>query len=232
MKWAAIVVAAGHGTRLGRPKQLLELAGLPMVGWSIQAFATIPEIAEIVVATEPDSIAPIRELVERLAPGCSSHVVAGGASRQGSVYEGLSAVSSECAAVLVHDGARPLVHHDDVRAGMREVRAGRAAVLAVPAIDTMKTVDPQTLRVLGTLDRRTLWAAQTPQFAWAEDLRLAHARARSDGTEATDESGLLERCGIEVIVVRSTHENFKVTVPEDLARAETILLERVVAIRR
>ncbi|MBV9332686.1 MAG: 2-C-methyl-D-erythritol 4-phosphate cytidylyltransferase [Candidatus Eremiobacteraeota bacterium] len=223
MKWAAVIVAAGRGTRLGAPKQFLELAGTPMVGWSIEKFASMPEVAEIVVATEADSMEPMRGLCERLAAERSWRVVQGGATRQQSVYQGLSAVSDRCDAVLVHDGARPLVVLDDVRAGMREVRVGRAALLASPVVDTVKAVDAESLQVIETLERSRLWAAQTPQFARTAELRAAHEAARRDGVEATDDAALLERAGVAVLVVPSTSENFKVTLPADVARARTLL---------
>jgi 2-C-methyl-D-erythritol 4-phosphate cytidylyltransferase len=226
VKWAAVIVAAGRGARLGRPKQFLELAGLPMVGWSIRRFAEMPEIEELIVATEAECVDRMRALVARLAPDRAARVVQGGASRQGSVYEGLAAVSRQIEAVLVHDGARPLVGASDVRAGMREVRKGRGALLAAPVVDTIKVVEPQSRRVSTTLDRRTLWAAQTPQFALAAELRNAHERARRDGITVTDDATLLERAGVEVVVVPATGENFKVTLPTDVARAEMILRER------
>jgi 2-C-methyl-D-erythritol 4-phosphate cytidylyltransferase len=199
-----------------------------MVGWSIQTFAAMPEIAELVVATEPDLAEPMQALLERLAPAHVPRVVAGGPSRQASVYRGLKAVPNECEAVLVHDGARPLIRAHDVLAGMNEVRDGRAALLATRVVDTIKTVEPGSLLVVSTLDRRTLWAAQTPQFALAADLRSAHDRAREDGIEATDDATLLERIGIEVAVVPSTSENFKVTIAQDVVRAQAILLEQSV----
>ncbi len=226
MKWAAVVVAAGRGARLGRPKQFLELAGLPMVGWSIRRFAEMPEIDELIVATEAECFDQMCALIARLAPDKAARVVPGGASRQGSVYAGLRAISPQIEAVLVHDGARPLVGGSDVRAGMREVRKGRAALLAAPVVDTIKVVETQSRRVKTTLDRRTLWAAQTPQFAFAAELREAHERARRDGITVTDDATLLERVGIDVVIVPSTGENFKVTLAADVARAEMILRER------
>ncbi len=229
MRWAAVIVAAGRGTRLGRPKQFLEIAGLPMVGWSIGAFAAMGEVSHLVIATEPESVEPMSALVARLAPGRPARVVRGGASRQESVYEGLRAVPDECDAVLVHDGARPLVQAEDVRAGMREVRAGRAALLAAPVVDTIKSVDPQSRRVRATIERSTLWAAQTPQFALLGDLRSAHERARREGVEATDDAALLERVGIAVVAVPASGENFKVTLAADVARAQAILRERAPA---
>lgn len=226
MRWGAVIVAAGRGERLGRPKQLLDLAGLPMVGWSIQTFAGIDEIADLVIATEPDLIDTMRALVARLAARFSLRVVAGGATRQASVCEGLWALPSECDAVLVHDGARPLVCAGDVRAGMGEVGEARAALLAAPVVDTIKVVTPGSMLVTRTLDRSTLWAAQTPQFALAADLRRAHERASGEGVDATDDAMLLERIGVEVVAVPASAENFKVTLPQDVARAAAILHER------
>lgn len=224
--WAAVVVAAGRGERFGRPKQFVELCGVPMVGWSILAFKEIPAIANFVVVTECEWLEPMRELVDRLASQTVSVVVEGGATRQESVRNGLRAVPERCTAVLVHDGARPLVRARDVRAGMNAVRDGRAAVLATPVVDTVKVVEPGSHTVVETLDRRTLWAAQTPQFAKAADLARAHERARRDGVEATDDAALLERIGVEVAIVEASSENFKVTHREDVARAQAVLRER------
>jgi len=226
--WAAVVVAAGRGTRFGRPKQFLELAGTPMVGWSIRTFAGMPEVDEIVIVTEAEWLERMRELVSTLVSR-SIVVVAGGRSRQASVFAGLRAISQRCGAAFVHDGARPLVREPDVRAGMAEVRAGRGALLAAPVVDTIKVVEARSRLVRSTLDRSSLWAAQTPQFALREDLLRAHARGVADGVEATDDAALLERIGVEVAVVPATAENFKVTLPEDVARAEAFLRERASA---
>lgn len=222
MTWGAVIVAAGRGTRFGRPKQLVEIGGRPMLAWSLQTFAAMPEIASIVVVTEPDWIVDVRALGARLAPERDIRVVPGGATRQASVRCGLDALP-ECDAVLIHDGARPLVRADDVRAGMREVRSGRAAVLAAPVVDTIKVVDPQTRLVQRTLERSELWAAQTPQFAMRDELLRAHDAATAGGLQATDDVALLEALGIDVAVVSATGENFKVTHPGDLARVQGFL---------
>jgi 2-C-methyl-D-erythritol 4-phosphate cytidylyltransferase len=227
MIWGAIVLAAGRGTRFGRPKQLLDVAGIPLAAWAIRTFAGMAEIAELVVVTEPAWIEPMRALAGNVAPEFAALVVTGGASRQESVRNGLAVLPERCEAVLVHDGARPLVLAADVRAGMREVRAGRGALLAAPVVDTIKEVDPQRMTVVRTLERRTLWAAQTPQFAMVEDFERAHVEAQRRAVEATDDVALLEAIGIEVVVVPGSSENFKVTLPEDLNRAEVLLRKRL-----
>jgi 2-C-methyl-D-erythritol 4-phosphate cytidylyltransferase len=221
-----VIVAAGRGTRFGRPKQLVELAGKPMVAWSIEAFASMPEIAELVVVTEPEFVELLETVVHASARHSTVRVVRGGEDRQASVRLGLEALSADVAAVMVHDGARPLVRTSDVRAGMLVVRSGTASLLATPVVDTVKVADAGG-KVTRTLDRASLWAAQTPQFATAVDLRRAHAEALRRGQPpATDDAALLERAGYDVVIVESSPENFKVTLPADLARAEALLRER------
>lgn len=226
MNWGAVIVAAGHGVRFGRPKQLIELAGQPMLAWSIETFAAMPEITELVIVTEPEFIERVEAVAHPLVRHARVRVVGGGAERQDSVRHGLVALGEDVAAILVHDGARPLVRSADVRAGMRPVRPGTATLLATPVVDTVKVVEPDG-QVVRTLDRATLWAAQTPQFATARDLRRVHAEAVRRGLPpATDDATLCERAGLDVLVVAGSADNFKVTLPGDHARAEALLRER------
>lgn len=226
MLWGAIIVAAGRGSRFGRPKQLAELAGAPLAAWSIRTLAQMPEVVDVVVVTEPENIEPLSAVTAALAGGKPFRVVPGGASRQESVKAGLDALPERCAAVLVHDGARPLVRATDVRNAMRVVRDGVGSLLAVPVVDTIKVVDNAKQTVKRTLDRDELWAAQTPQCATARDMRRAHLDAARSDVPASDDAALLERAGVQVTIVPGTPENFKVTVPEDLVRAEQILRDR------
>ncbi len=223
MRWGAVLAAGGRGERFGRPKQFIEIAGLPMLGWSIRAFASMPEILQIVIAIEPGLVTRTEELLSQLAPDCASRVVIGGMTRKESVKHGLLALDESVEAVLIHDGARPLVRVQNVRAGMRQVRPGRGAVLATPVVDTIKVVDKDSLLVEKTLDRSTLWAAQTPQLGMLGDFRRAYALQ----DPATDDTALLERIGVEVVIVPSRHANFKVTIPEDVPQAELLLRERI-----
>lgn len=222
MRWGAAIAAGGRGERFGRPKQFVEIAGLPMLGWSIRTFASMREVVQIVVAIDAGLASEAEALLAELAPECASRVVLGGTTRQKSVRNAIAALG-DVDAVLVHDGARPLVRAQNVRAGMREVRPGRGAVLATPVVDTIKVVDRESLRVERTLDRDVLWAAQTPQFATLADFRKAYELKES----ATDDTSLLERIGVEVVVVPSRHANSKVTLPEDIAPIEMLLRERM-----
>jgi 2-C-methyl-D-erythritol 4-phosphate cytidylyltransferase len=226
MIWGAVIVAAGRGTRFGRPKQLVDLSGKPVVAWSVQTLAAMPEIVDLVVVTEREYIERMETVVAPFASALEPRVVPGGATRQESVRAGLAALPDHCAGILVHDGARPLVRAHEIRAGMRAVRPGSAALLAAPVIDTIKIVDAER-RVTRTLDRAALWAAQTPQFAAARDMRRVHDDAERFGwPAATDDAALLEHGGVDVSVVEASADNFKVTLPGDLARAEAILRAR------
>ena len=226
MNWAAVVVAAGRGTRFGKPKQLIEIAGEPMLAWSLRTFAGMEEIATIIVVTEAEWLTHVAGVAQYVGGGAIGAVVPGGATRQASTYEGLCVVAERYDRVFVHDGARPLVRPEEVRRGMAPVRPGHGSLLAIPVVDTIKTVD-SSLRVTQTLDRGSLWAAQTPQFATRTDMLAAHEAGLRDGLEATDDAMLLERIGVNVHVVAGTPENFKVTLPEDHTRADQLMRARL-----
>lgn len=223
--WGAVIVAAGRGTRFGRPKQLVDIAGAPMLAWSVRTFAAMPEVSDIVVVTEPEWLADVAAIALEAGGAKCAATVPGGATRQISTFNGLRAMPQRCDAVFVHDGARPLVRADDVRSAMAVVRAGHGSLLAAPVVDTIKIV-AQSGVVERTLDRSVLWAAQTPQFATCGDMLRAHEAGASHAVDATDDAMLLERIGVVMHVVQASPENFKVTLPHDRDRAEQALLAR------
>lgn len=225
MSWGALIVAAGRGTRFGRPKQLVEIAGKPMFAWSVEAIATIAEITDLVIATEPEFVEQVDAFARRMVGNLALHVVSGGTERQDSVRIGIQAFQDRIHAVLVHDGARPMIRAEDIRRGMAVVAPGVASLLATPVVDTIKQLDRDG-KVVRTLDRTLLWAAQTPQFATLGDLRRAHRDAEKSGLRVTDDATLLERAGLDVLAVDGNPENFKVTFPADFVRAESILRDR------
>ena len=201
----AIVVAAGGSTRFGRPKPYAALAGRRVLDWSL---ASARAAADGVVLVVPADLAGHPE-------PAADVVVAGGATRSGSVRRGLAAVPPDAEVVVVHDAARPLATPAMFRAAVEAVRSGAdAAVCAVPVTDTVKEVEGTT--VVATLDRTRLWAAQTPQAFAAAALRAAHEA----GGEATDDAALLEAAGTPVVVVPGGTSNLKLTVPSDLVAAE------------
>lgn len=224
----ALIVAAGSGERLGagRPKALVELAGRPLVQWSIDALAGVSAIQQIVVAMPPGAYP---------APGLTSAddvlFVDGGASRSQSVGMALAAAQEHAGKadlVLVHDAARPMVTAalaETVIAALDQDNDAHAAIAAMPVTDTVKRVDPAGA-VHETLDRSELWAVQTPQVFRREDLQRALDVAPEELARATDDAWLIERGGGKVIVVKASDENLKVTTPLDLRLAELLLTER------
>lgn len=210
----AVIVAGGRGKRMGRPKQLLPLAGKPVLLRAVEAFARIACVKQIVVVTPPEN----RELIQKTFP----HVVFAlpGPTRLASVLSGVAALDGRVQAIAVHDGARPLV---DPQAAARCLQSGfesGAAVLAVPVKDTIKQVHGGVVE--RTLERSALWQAQTPQCYRADVLRRALDKF-GYLQDATDESQLVERLGVQVKIEPSDYQNLKITTPEDLVMAEAFL---------
>lgn len=202
------MVAAGQASRFGRPKQYETLAGRRVLDWSLRvARATCDGV--VVVVTP--------EMVAAGEPGADV-VVGGGLTRSASVRCGLAAVPADAEVIVVHDAARPLAGVALFESVLAAISAGAdAAVCAVPVADTVKHVDGT--RVTHTLDRRDLWAVQTPQAFRAAVLRSAH-----DGVpEATDDAALVEAAGGCVVVVEGDARNRKLTGPLDLVVAEALV---------
>jgi 2-C-methyl-D-erythritol 4-phosphate cytidylyltransferase/2-C-methyl-D-erythritol 2,4-cyclodiphosphate synthase len=221
MRAAAIIVAGGSGSRMGRPKQFLPLAGATVAEWSLRCFAGMPEIESVVLVLGAEDAAAYGQSLA----GGKVRVVSAGATRMGSVRNGFAAVPADVEAVAVHDGARSMITPEIVRATLAEALKSGAAVAAVPVKDTLKRVPKGRVVVSETPDRAEYWAAQTPQSYRYAVLKDALERF-SDDADATDESQLVERCGRSVAVVPSSYENFKITTPEDLVMAEAILESR------
>jgi 2-C-methyl-D-erythritol 4-phosphate cytidylyltransferase len=219
----ALIVAAGRGERLeaSRPKALVELAGRPLVQWSVQALRSAPGIGRIVVALPPGAPAPAGTIG-----------VPGGAVRSESVRLALAADGDgrDSDLVLVHDAARPLLTAELVE---RVIAAARqdgvdGAIAAAPVTDTVKRVAAGVVRE--TLDRSDLWAVQTPQVFRRTALERALDVPDEILARATDDAWLVERRGGTVAVVRAPRENLKVTTELDLAVAELLLARRSAAI--
>ena len=217
----AIVPAAGSGERLaaGRPKALVTVAGVVMVARAVDGLLSSGVVDDVVVVAPADHLDAMRSAVPARA-----RVVVGGEDRVASVALGLAAVD-DAEVVLVHDAARCLCPADVVRAVVAAVREGRPAVIpAIPVADTVRRVDPAG-RVVGPVDRTGLLAVQTPQGFAPDLLRRAHAAAvgSSAAARATDDAGLVEALGGEVVTVPGDPRAFKITTPLDLAMAEALL---------
>ena len=227
-----ILPAAGIGTRMassagGAPKQFLALKGLPILLHSLQAFLAVPRITAIYVAVRESEQPRVSALLADYHLGSKVHVVTGGDFRQDSVANALAALPSTSASdiVLVHDAVRPLIDFGTIERTIAAIEKHGAAIVAFPAIDTIKQVERTAdgALVTATIPRELIVHAQTPQGARVPLLRQAFAEAAADEFFGTDESSLLERAGIPVFVVPGSSRNFKVTQPGDLEIAEFYL---------
>jgi 2-C-methyl-D-erythritol 4-phosphate cytidylyltransferase len=227
MHVVAIIPAAGVGRRMGSAveKQFLELRGIPVLARTLKVFDQSPEVDGIVLVVAPRQRQTLN--TEVLGPHpCEKllGIIDGGPERQDSVANGLRAIPGDCDLVVVHDGVRPLVSLDLLTAVIKVAQRHGAAIAAIPAGDTVKQAKDQ--KVLATLERETIWLAQTPQAFHVNLLRRAYERAVIDSLVVTDDAALVERIGVTVHLVRSSSENIKVTTPSDLIIAEAILANR------
>lgn len=207
-------MAGGLGKRMGRPKQMLPLAGVPVLVRAVQAFQKINCVKQIVVVTSLENQEILKKYFSDLT------FAQPGMTRLASVMSGVQALDQRVQAIAVHDGARPLVNPLAAERCLKRGFAEEAAVLAVQVKDTIKQVSHG--QVEKTLDRSCLWAAQTPQCYRADILRKALERFGYQ-QDATDESQLVERLGVSVKIEPSDYQNLKITTPEDLVMAEAFL---------
>ncbi len=216
----ALIVAAGRGVRLGGeiPKQYLPLGGVPVLRHSVRTFLAHPDVGSVRVVIHPDD----RALHDEALAGLDvMEPVAGGASRQESVLNGLESLAGQAPdRVLIHDAARPFIDAATIAAAVAALDTAPGAIVAVPVADTVKKAEPDG-RVAGTIDRTGLWRAQTPQAFRYHDILQAHRAVA--GEALTDDAAVAERAGLDVALVAGREDNFKITTREDLARAEARL---------
>src|SRR3984893_8111350 len=205
---AAIVPAAGLGTRMGSdlPKQFHELDGVPLIIFPSRRLESCAAITEFFIATRADDIISLQDKVAKAALGRPARVVHGGNTRHQSVANALAQVDPATEVVLVHDAVRPFVTPEQIDRVIGEARKRGAAILGIPAIDTVKEVKRATLPedmalITTTIPRERIVLAQKPQAFFYSLLRDAFRKAQADGVLASDESALVERFGHDVFVV-------------------------------
>ncbi len=210
------------------PKQFLELDQLPLVIFTLRRLAACSEIAEFLIATLADEAESLAARISKEKLGRPVRVVRGGGSRQESVGNALAEVQTDAEIVLVHDAVRPLVTCEQIDRVIAAAREHGAAILGVPALDTVKEVKRTSLPgdvalITATIPRERVVLAQTPQVFQTPLLREAYAQAARDGYSASDEAGLVERLGHDVYVVLGSTRNLKVTRPGDMELARFYL---------
>jgi 2-C-methyl-D-erythritol 4-phosphate cytidylyltransferase len=225
MSVSAIIVAGGKGIRMGAAtrKQYLLLAGKPIVCHTLEVFDACPCIEEIYLVVPPDDLDTCFEKwVSSLSLHKRIHLVAGGLERQNSVYLGIQAVSGQrCEIVVIHDAVRPFVSTRIIEDCVEEARVSGACIVGMPAMETAKLVNGD--QVERTLDRNSIWMAQTPQAFNLDLIRTAHESANLEGFMGTDDAMLIERLGHKIRIIPGSRLNMKITTPEDLALAEGLI---------
>jgi len=226
----AIIPAAGKGVRFGgeRPKQFTEIAGAPVIIHTLRAFDICPEIDAIVIALRPEDLETFNHQLSAYTVRKKICLVDGGEHRPDSILNALEAIKDwQPELVAVHDAVRPFITPRMISIVLARARESGAAILALPATDTIKEVENGLIQ--RTIDRRRLYHAQTPQ-AFRYDLLLkANIEARNAGLLSpliTDDSSLVERLGVPVAIVEGEPDNIKLTTPADFVRAETIFEQR------
>lgn len=204
-----------------RAKQMLELGGVPILVHTLKRFEACDAVDQVILVLQPNLTSEVLSLMPKHNLKKIVRVVGGGAERQDSVYRGLQVVNGETAGiVLVHDAARPFIQPDEIRAVIERAENKGAAIMASPAVDTIKQVKQSTIR--RTLNRQFIYLAQTPQAFHYTIIKEAYDRAFAEGFRATDDAQLVERIGHKVSVVEGSQVNIKITRPFDLKIAEVI----------
>ncbi|MCF7886346.1 MAG: 2-C-methyl-D-erythritol 4-phosphate cytidylyltransferase, partial [Candidatus Marinimicrobia bacterium] len=224
---STIIVAAGKGNRMGTrlPKQFLKIENNTILYHTLDQFATIETIDEIIVVVAREYLDS--EILQASLPSQLQSkqvkLIAGGSSRQESVGKGLNRLDERTDIVVVHDGVRPFVTQTIIEKNIEQCRTKDAILTAFPVTDTLKEIKRD--HVIGTLDREKIWSAQTPQTFKTELLKAAYEKAIEEDLQATDEAGLMEKYQ-KVHVIRGDKHNFKITHKEDLLLARALYQEK------
>jgi len=231
MNLGAIIAAGGIGSRMqaGSSKQLLMLAGQPVVARSAAIFQTAPAVVEIVIVIGAADVESCRhDVVERYGLDKVKVVASGGDHRSISVQNGIAELSDDVDTVLIHDGARPLFTSEMLAGGLRDFNTDDCdgVIFGIPVTDTIKQVGEYTKLVETTPERSRLWSAQTPQIFRRGILEKAFQAPAEVLAVVTDDASLVERAGGRVKMTMGSPENIKITTPMDIIVAEEILRQR------
>lgn len=226
---SVVIVAAGLGRRMKSNinKQYLLLKEKPIVAYTIDKFENNTYIDEIILVAKDDEKEYCRiNVVEKYNYKKVKAIVSGGSKRQDSVYNGLKLCNDKTKIVLIHDGVRPFVKNEEINKIIEETSKSNACVTGVKVKDTIKIVDDKN-EIIDTPNRENLWAVHTPQGFSYKLILEAHKKSKTEGWVVTDDSMLVEKLGRKVKMIEGSYENIKITSPEDLYMAESILEEEM-----
>lgn len=223
---AAIIVAAGKGKRMGTTvsKQFLPLGGKEILAHTVAVFEQTASIRDCILVTGADSLTDVAEMKKQYGWKKITAIVAGGAERQDSVWNGLQQLAEDVEIVMIHDGVRPFVTEEILQNAIHTVAERGSCVAGVPVKDTIKICDEEQMAV-ATPERSTLWQIQTPQTFQKDVLIRAYRHARESGFLGTDDASLVERDGGRVQVIEGSYRNIKITTREDILIGEAFLKE-------
>jgi 2-C-methyl-D-erythritol 4-phosphate cytidylyltransferase len=225
---AVIVPAAGKSTRFGgrEKKPFVSLDGRPIWLRSAEMFWKRDDVSKVYLVIAPNDREEFRGRFGHLLAFANAEVVAGGDERFDSVANALALIPDSVELVAIHDAVRPLTPHSLIDDVFSAAKKHGAAMLAMPVADTLKHVDAATNRITRTVPREGLWMAQTPQVFRRDLIVAAYAKRKEINIPITDDAQLVEAQGYEVVVVRGSPANFKITAQEDIELAEAILKAR------
>ncbi len=225
MKVSVVIPAAGQGKRMQSEtnKQFLELKGKEVLARTLEKFE-LDMIDEVIVVTGEDDVKYCqKEIVDKYNFTKVKKVVAGGKTRQNSVYNGLKEVAEDSDIVMIHDGVRPFVSLSMIKRTLKEVKNYEAVAVGVSVKDTIKVTNKDNI-IINTPDRSKLVAVHTPQVFKKDLIIKAYQEALADNYIGTDSSSLVEKMNKAVKVINSSYKNIKITTPDDLLVAEKIIM--------
>lgn len=225
---SVIIAAAGMSNRMGSKinKQFIAIDNKPILAHTVEKFEKCKLVDEIIVVSKEGEVDYCKkEIVKKYGFKKVTNIVRGGKERQDSIYNGILALNEKADIVLTHDGARPFVKIETIEEGIREVEKHGACCVGVPVKDTVKVIDSEN-RVHHTPKRSMLWAAQTPQCFRVDLLKKGYEMAAEEGIVGTDDSSLVEKIGQPIKMIMGSYDNIKITTPEDLIVADSMLKDR------
>ena len=220
-KVSAIILAAGRGSRFGEKKQFKKLNGKPIWFYSLNTFIQSKSVDELILVIPNDSLETLKQsqVFTSLNKTNNIKLVSGGESRKDSVFNGLKVVKKAIDIVCIHDAARPFIKASYIKHSVEACSEFDGAIIAIPSVDTVKKVDKQIIK--NTIDRESLWMAQTPQ-TFKKD-KLLYAIKNSSHLNITDESMLMEEANFKIKLIEGDQSNFKITNEIDWELAKVMV---------